>query len=84
MKFVIKMIDFGEKMLMHSIDVFAVYGNECQPKRWVLLEQFPFIEDNKLFKTAVDLACKLRSAGFVVEMTREQIVPKEESNNVDD
>ena len=79
MKLVIKIIDFGEKMLMHSIDVFAVYGNECQPKRWVRLEQFPFIEDNKLFKTAVDLACKLRSAGFDVEMTRVQIFPEEGS-----
>ena len=76
MKFVIKIVDFGENMMMHSIDVLAIYGKEYQPKQSVLLEQFPFIETNQLFKTAVDLACKLRSAGFDVEMTREQIVPK--------
>lgn len=80
MKIVIKILDFGEKLLLHSIDVFAVYGNEFQPKQWVRLEQFPFIEDNKVFKTAVDLACKLRSAGFDVEMTREQVVSKEGSD----
>ena len=77
MKYVIKMLDFGE---LHSIDIFAVYENECQPKKWVLLEQFPFIENNKLFKTAVDLACKLRSAGFDVEVTREQSVPERGEN----
>ena len=77
MKIIIKMVDFGGKLLLHSIDVFAVYGNEFQPKQWVRLEQFPFIDEQKLFKTTVDLACKLRSAVFDVEMTREQIPPKE-------
>ena len=75
MKFVIKILDFGENM-MHSIDVLAIYVKEYQPKQSILLEQFPFIEANQLFKTAVDLACKLRSAGFDVEMTREKIDPK--------
>ena len=77
MKFVIKIIDWGEALILHAIDVFAVYGNEFQPKQWILLEQYPYIEDRKVFKTAVNLACKLRSAGFDVEMTREQIASQQ-------
>ena len=80
MKIVIKMLDWGVDSPLHSIDVLAVYepkDGDFKPRTTYLLEQFPYITDDKLFSSAIDLACKLRSAGFDVELTREKMIIKE-------
>lgn len=69
MKFTIEIFD--EKDCPPTINV---YGNSTftpyAPAKVDLLYKFPYMTDKNCFETAIDLACKLKSAGFEVDVVR--------------
>ena len=69
MKFLIEIFD--ENDLPPTINVYG----DPNPAPFVrakfdLLYKFPYMMDKNCFETAIDLACKLKSAGFDVDVVR--------------
>ena len=65
MRFIIEIIDVNE--FMSGINV---YGRQDYATKMMVLEKLPYMKRSEVFENAISLACRLRSAGFDVEIQR--------------
>ena len=89
MKVLVEIIDFNG--FMSSINVFRIRqtikeraGYPFVLADYDLLEKLPYMKRDEVFECAVDLACRLRSAGFDVIMERGEKNESKEKTDCDD
>ena len=69
MKFTIEIYD--EKGCPSAINVYGTSNiTPFAPAKYDLLYKFPYMPNEAIFDTAINLACKLKTAGFNVDVVR--------------
>ena len=74
MKFVIEIVNeriTPQNVTLHTINVYGV-RNATPYTQGIceLLERMPYMESEVVFDTAIALACRLKTAGFTVDVVR--------------
>lgn len=74
MKFIIEIVTeytSNASVALNTINVYSVrHETPYTPGVCDLLERMPYMDASVVFDTAITLACRLKTAGFVVDVVR--------------